>query len=166
MDFDLHTFTVIHTALSLVAMAVGVLLMIAFQKGNSPAGWTLFYFVTSIATSATGFGFPTGRILPSHVVGALSLLVLAIALYARLPAHMAGKWRTIYPLATGASIFLLFFVAVAQAFAKIPELRVYAPTQTEPPFAIAEAVMFAIFAFFTWRAARAFRAKRGMFSGL
>lgn len=93
----------------------------------------------------TGFAFPTTRLLPSHVVGIISLVVLAVALLARYPMRLAGAWRRIYVVSAAIALYLDVFVAVTQAFMKIPALNALAPTQSEPPFAVAQLVVLALF---------------------
>ena len=93
----------------------------------------------------TGFAFPTTRLLPSHVVGIISLVVLAVALLARYPMRLAGAWRRIYVVSAAIALYLDVFGAVTQAFMKIPALNALAPTQSEPPFAVAQLVVLALF---------------------
>ena len=93
----------------------------------------------------TGFAFPTTRLLPSHVVGIISLVVLAVALLARYPMRLAGAWRRIYVVSAAIALYPNVFVAVTQAFMKIPALNALAPTQSEPPFAVAQLVVLALF---------------------
>ncbi len=93
----------------------------------------------------TGFGFPFDRLLPSHKVGIISLVVLAVALLARYGLHLAGRWRRVYVVAAAIALYLNVFVAVTQAFLKIPGLTALAPTQAEPPFAIAQLAVLALF---------------------
>ncbi len=83
MFFDLPTFTLIHVVLSLVGIIAGLDVVGGLIAGRRLDGWTLAYFVTTVFTSVTGLGVPFGAVLPSHVVGAVSLLVLAVAISAR-----------------------------------------------------------------------------------
>jgi len=143
--FNLSAFTAVHTGLSLIALVAGILLVLGLIRGHTLGTTATLYFVTSVLTSATGFGFPFTKFLPSHGVGILSLIALAVALYARYSAHLAGAWRSSYVIATSISVFFLVFVTVAQAFAKVPALHALAPTQAEPPFAIAEGAVLLLF---------------------
>lgn len=143
--FNLSAFTAVHTGLSLVALVTGILVVLGLIRGQLQGTTSALYFVTSVLTSVTGFGFPFTKFLPSHGVGILSLLALAVALYARYAAHLAGAWRSSYVVATSISVFFLAFVTVAQAFAKVPALHALAPTQAEPPFAIAEGITLLVF---------------------
>ena len=56
-----------------------------------------------------------------------------------------------------AAIYLNVFVLVVQLFAKTPPLAQLAPTQREAPFAVTQALVFALFVWLGWAALRAFR---------
>ena len=109
-----------------------------------------------MATSATGFGFPFDKLLPSHIVGIISLVVLAIAIFARYGQHLSGAWRWIYVVTATIAFYFNVFVLVAQAFLKVPALHAIAPTGSEPPFAIAQACVLIIFIGITIAAIRKF----------
>ena len=104
------------------------------------SGWTSLFLTTTIATSVTGYLFPVDRILPSHIVGAISLVALALAVWARGKAN----WRRTFAATTVFSLYLNVFVLVVQLFLKVPFLHALAPTQTEGAFQIVQgAVLFA-----------------------
>jgi len=72
----------------------------------------------------------------------VSLVVLAVAILARYPLHLAGAWRRVYVLCAAVALYLNVFVGVVQAFLKVPVLNAMAPKQTEPAF---RAVISAVF---------------------
>src|SRR5439155_24843208 len=92
----LATFTEVHVALSLVAIAAGFVVMIGLLGGRDRGGWTALFLVTTVATSVTGFGFPVDHLLPSHVIGIVSLVVLAVAILARYGLGLRRAWRPVY----------------------------------------------------------------------
>ena len=55
-----------------------------------------------------------------------------------------------------AALWLNCFVLVVQSFQKSPELFALAPTQSEPPFFIAQSVVLAAFVWAGWRAVQRF----------
>jgi hypothetical protein len=123
-------------------------------------GWTALYLVTAVLTSVTGFGFlPTAKLLPSHIVAIISLVLLAVAILARYAFHLDGAWRWIFAVAVGITVYLDYFVLVVQLFLKVPGFHVLAPTQAEPPFAIAQGVVLLVFAVLTILAAIRFRSQ-------
>jgi hypothetical protein len=157
VDSGLEIFTAFHVILSLVGIASGFVVLFGLFGAKRLDGWTAVFLATTIATSVTGFFFPFHRFLPSHAVGIVSLLVLAVVLFARYGRHLAGPWRAIYVIGGVFALYLNVFVLVAQAFQKVPALRALAPTQSEPPFAIAQLVVLAIFVVLAIRAMKGFR---------
>jgi hypothetical protein len=152
------TFTLVHVLLSLVGIVAGLVVMFGLVAGKRLDGWTVVFLATTVATSVTGFGFPFDHLLPSHKVGIVSLLVLPVAIAARYAFHMTGAWRRIYVISAAVALYLNIFVLVVQLFLKVPALKAIAPTQKEPPFAIAQVVVLAVFAWLAVLAARRFRA--------
>jgi len=98
-----------------------------------------------VLTSVTGFFFPFHGFTPAIGLGIISLLVLAIAIYARYPRQLAGHWRWIYVVGAVISFYFNVFVGIVQSFEKIPALTAMAPTQTEPPFKLTQLVVLALF---------------------
>ena len=113
--------------------------------------------MTTILTSVTGFGFPFDHLLPSHKVGIISLVLLAVALVALYAFHLAGAWRRTYVICAMASLYLNVFVLFVQLFQKVPALKALAPTPKEPPFAVTQLAVLAIFAWLTVHAVKRFR---------
>jgi hypothetical protein len=99
---------------------------------------------------------PAAKFMPSHAVGVLSLLILALCCYARYGRKMEGAWRTAYVLAAVASLYFNCFVLVVQLFLKVPALHALAPNQNEAPFAIAQAGLLVAFVVAAVFAARRF----------
>src|SRR5690349_20876928 len=141
----LATFTAVHVVLSLIGIASGFVVMFGFLSGTRPRIGTILFFITTLATSVTGFGFPFERLLPSHVVGAISLVVLAVAIVALYGLHVREFWRGIYVVSAALALYLNVFVGVVQAFLKVPALHALAPQQTEPPFVLAQLLVLALF---------------------
>jgi hypothetical protein len=84
-------------------------------------------------------------VLPSHVFGVLSLVLLPVTLIALYGQRLAGRWRWWYVVTGIAALYLNVFVAVVQAFLKLPSLQPLAPTQTEPPFFVAQGAVLIVF---------------------
>ena len=157
MILGMTTFTFVHVVLSLIGIFSGFVVVFALLAGKRLDGWTALFLVSTVATSVTGFLFPFHRFLPSHGVGILSLLMLAIAILARYALQLAGAWRRIYAVTAVISLYLNVFVLIAQAFQKVPALKAMAPTQSEPPFLVTQLVDMVLFVVFTIVAARRFR---------
>lgn len=154
----LGTFTAVHVVLSLIGIGAGLVVLVGLIASRGLGGWTALFLVTTIATCVTGFGFPVDHVLPSHIVGGVSLVVLAMVIVARYGLQLRGAWRAIYVVCVGLALYFNVFVGVVQAFLKVPALRALAPQQTEAPFVVAQLLVLALFAVLTVVAARRFRA--------
>ena len=136
--------TVFHTFVSLIGIVAGFVAVLVLARGVYAERWNLTFLVTTILTSASGFLFPLVKLLPSHIVGIASLVVLAIAVLARYAFKLGGGWRPTYAVTATTALWFNIFVLVAQLFQKVPFLKASAPTQTEPPFAIAQVCMLVV----------------------
>jgi hypothetical protein len=154
------SYTLVHVILSLVGIVSGLVVLLGMFGSRRPEGWTALFLATTVLTSVTGFFFSADHLMPSHVVGIISLIVLAVAIVALYVYHLAGAWRWLYVVGAVIALYLNVFVAVAQAFQKLPFLRPLAPTQSEPPFAVAELVLLAVFVLAGFQAARTFHPTR------
>lgn len=155
--FDPTTFTGLHTWLSLIALAAGLVVLYGLIKGRDLPRWTALFLGTAVATSVTGFGFPFTGFLPSHGVGVVALVALAAAILARYGFRLRGLWRGIYVVTASLNAYLLVFVAISQAFLKVPALQAAAPTLSEAPFAVAQLAALLIFVGLGVAAVRMFR---------
>ena len=141
----MSTLTLVHVVLSLIGILAGFVVVYGLFKGNRMDGWTAVFLAITALTSLTGFFFPFHKLLPSHILGVLSLIVLAIAVPARYVYHLAGGWRRIYVITAVLALYFNFFVLIAQLFQKVPPLKALAPTQSEPPFLVAETCALVLF---------------------
>ncbi len=141
----MDTFTLVHVALSLAGIAAGFVVIGGFLAGKRLDIMTALYLLTTVATSATGFGFKVDHFLPSHAIGIVSLVILAIAIFAYYIKRLSGPWRWIYVVTALAAQYLNFAVLIIQLFRRIPALMELAPKQSEPPFAITQGVTLALF---------------------
>lgn len=158
LGMSLSTFTLVHVLISLVGIASGLLVVYGLIKGERFDGGTAIFLTTTVLTSLTGFMFPFTHLLPSHIVGIISLVALAVAIVARYPLHLAGSWRWIYVVSAMLALYLNVFVLVVQSFRKIPPVHALAPTQKEPPFLIVQLIVLATFVVLGIFAVKGFRA--------
>ena len=147
LGLSVAAFTKLHTLISLIGIATGLVFLIALLRGRWLGTWNLWFLVFTILTSVTGFPFllVQPKIGPPHIVGVISLVDLAIALIARYRFRRAGIWRPIYTITAVFALYLNCFVLVVQLFQKIPFLHPLAPTGSEPPFAIAQGLVLIVF---------------------
>jgi len=151
------TFLQIHVALSLIGIATGLVAVLAMIRGKLLRVWTAVFLATTVLTSATGFPLPPFGLDPARIVGIVSLVVLALALAALHVFRLAGAWRWVYVVTATIALYFNCFVAVVQTFQKIELFRALAPTQQEPPFAIAQLVVLALFVALGVLGVRSFR---------
>ena len=155
LGMSLQTFTLIHVLISLAGIASGFVAMYGFLTNKRLDGWTAAFLTTTALTSLTGFLFPFMGMTPAIMVGIISLVVLAIAIVIRYPLHLA--WRKTYVIAACAALYFNVFVLVVQSFEKVSALKAIAPTQKEPPFAIAQLAVLVLFVVLTTFAVKKFR---------
>ena len=151
------TFTLVHVLISLVGIGSGLLVLYGLLIGKRFDGATGVFLVTTVLTSLTGFLFPVEHLLPSHVVGIISLVALAVAIVARYVLRMVRAWRSIYVISAVIALYLNVFVLVAQIFMKVPPVHALAPTQKEPPFLVTQLIVMAIFVLLGIFAVKKFR---------
>jgi len=157
---SITAFTLLHVVLSLVGIVTGLVVGGGLVTGKRLDRWAAAFLVATVAANATGFGFPFAHFLPSHAVGIISLVVLAAVIVAHYVKHFAGRWRTAYASGVVIATYLNVFVLVAQLFKRIPVLFVAAPTQSEPPFALTQGLVLALFVWLGVAAVKGFRPAR------
>jgi hypothetical protein len=159
--FNITTFTLVHVVLSLVGIFAGLIVAGGLVAGKRLDGWTGVFLVSTVLTNVTGFGFPFVRLLPSHIIGTLSLIVLAIVIAARYWKRLAGRWHGVFVVGAVLALYLNVFVLLGQLFLRLPALIVSAPTQKEPPFLVTQLIVLALFIWLGQAARRGFPAVSG-----
>jgi hypothetical protein len=135
----------IHVLLSLIGIVSGLVVLYGLLIGRPFGGWTALFLATTILTSITGFPLAPFGFDPPRAVGVISLVLLALAVAALYAFRLAGAWRWVYIGSATAALYLNVFVGVVQAFQKVPFLQPLAPTQSEPPFLVAQIAVLVIF---------------------
>ena len=153
----LSIFTFAHVVISLIGIFSGLVVAYALINAKQLDRWTSAFLWTTVLTSITGFMFPFHGFQPSYVVGTISLVVLALAIFALYRRHLAGGWRTTYVISSMTALYLNVFVLVVQLFRRAPTLKALAPTQTEPAFKITQLVVLLVFVAITVLATSKFR---------
>lgn len=156
LGMSLSTYTLIHVIISLAGIGSGFIVMYGLLNSKRLDGWTAIFLTTTVLTSVTGFFFPFEGLKPSYILAGISLILLAIAIWARYSRRLEGGARRTYIVTAALALYLNCFVGVIQAFAKIPALHALAPTQKEPPFLVAQLVVLALFIWLTILAAKRF----------
>ena len=145
LGMSVGAFTILHVIITLIAIGSGLIVVGGMFASHKLPGTTAIFLLTTALTSVTGFLFPIHGFTPALGVGILACVILPVALFALYKEHLVGAWRWIYVIAAIASLYLNVFVLVVQSFVKVSDLNALAPTQSEPPFAITQAVVLVIF---------------------
>ena len=158
MSLGLPVFTLVHVVLSIVGIVAGLVVVGGFMAGIRFDRWVAVFLVTTLLTSLTGFGFPFTQLLPSHMVGALSVCVIPFAFIALYGMRLAGRWRTVFVVVSVLALYLNVFVLLAQLLQKVPVLAALAPDPAAPAFALTQLLFLAVFVGLGWAAVNGFRA--------
>jgi hypothetical protein len=162
LGMSLSTFVTAHVIISLIGIAAGIIVMFGMLGSNRMPGLTAIFLLFTILTSATGFLIPpllTEKLLPSQIIGILSLVLLAIACIALYGMKLSGAWRWIYAVTALLSLYLNVFVLVIQSFLKVPALTAVAPGNppSGPVFGAVQGIVLVFFVLMIVGAVRRFR---------
>jgi hypothetical protein len=162
LGMSLSTFVLVHVIISLIAIVAGLIVMFGMLSSKRPGGLTAIFLLLTILTSATGFLIPplvSDKLLPSHIIGGLSLVLLLIACIALYAMKLSGSWRWIYAVTALLALYFNVFVLVIQSFLKIPALTAIAPGNppSGPVFAVVQGVVLVFFVLMIIGAVRRFR---------
>jgi len=145
LGLSLDTFTFLHVVLSLIGIMAGFIL-VALMLSNAPiAGWNAFFLISTILTSVTGFFLPSDAFGLARILGLVSLIALAIALFAIYGRRLSGVWRPIYVVGVALALYLNVFVAIAQSFQKFAYLHQFAPNGSEPALVVTQTCVLILF---------------------
>jgi len=158
----MDTLVLVHVVISLIAIAAGLVAMSKMLGSDRAPGLTAIFLAFTILTNVTGFFIPPflqDKFLPSHAIGILSLVLLAIACLALYGQKLSGLWRWVYVVTALVSLYLNCFVLVIQSFLKIPALTALAPGNppSGPVFAVVQGIVLVFFVIMTIGAVRRFR---------
>jgi hypothetical protein len=159
LGMSLSAFTTVHVIISLVGIVSGIVVMFGLLGSHRMPGLTAIFLLFTILTSATGFLFPFEKLVPSHMIGILSLVLLAITCIALYGMKLSGAWRGIYVVTALISLYLNVFVLIIQGFLKVAPLHALAPSvpPSEPPFAVVQGIVLLFFVIVIVGAVRRFR---------
>ena len=152
----LELFTAFHVLISLIGILSGFVAIAGMVRSKPLDWWTDLFLVTTVATSVTGFLFPFNGFTPAIGTGIISMIVLTLAIVALRVKYLQGPWARTYAITAVMAQYFNFFVLIVQSFRRVPVLHVLAPTESEPPFAIAQLVALIAFVALGYVATRGF----------
>ena len=156
LGMTLTAYTILHVILSVIGIATGLVVVGGLLAGSRLPVTTAIFLITTLATTLGGFLFPFNGFTPAIGVGIVSTIVLLITIAARYVYRLQGSWRWIYVGGAVLSLYLNSFVLVVQSFLKVPSLNIYAPTGSEPPFAIVQGIVLVLHVIIGFLAVRRF----------
>jgi hypothetical protein len=159
LGMSVSLFTLLHVIITLVAIASGLIVLFGMLGSHRMPGWTALFLATTVLTSVTGFMFPLNGFTPALALGFISLAVLLPTLAGVYLFRLTGIWRAVYVAGAIAALYFNVFVLVVQAFQKVPFLQPLAPTQSEPPFVVTQAVLLVAFLVLGFLAVRKFHSE-------
>jgi len=156
MVLGMDWFTLTHVLISLIGIGTGLVLLLALMGGRNPGNWAALFLIFTVLTSVTGFFFHNDHVTPAQIVGVISLIALALALYGLYGRGLTGIWRGTYVVSATLALYLNVFVLVIQAFLKIPPLHAIAPgtPPSGPAFLVTQLVVliaFIVAGLIAWR---------------
>ncbi len=159
MSSGLTTFTKVHVGLSLISILAGLVVVFGLLTAKRLNRWTVLFLLATAATSGTGVLFPFHGVTPALTTGLISLVLVAVAIFARYVRHLAGAWRWVYVITAMIALYLNVVAFVIELFLKVRAVRAL-PTRSELPFLLAQLVVFVIFVVFTVLAVLRFRKEK------
>ena len=160
MTVSLAIFTLFHVLLSLIGIVAGLVVVFGLMRTRWMSGWNTLFFVTTTAATLTGFLFPFHKFLPSHAIGIISSVLLAVAVFALNKRRLASGWRRTYVVTSVIVLYLNTFILIVQLFEKVPALKELAPTQSELPFKMAQVITLVVFILLGTLAAKGFNGEQ------
>jgi hypothetical protein len=159
MILGMDWFTLTHVLISLVGILTGLVWLLALMGGRNLGNWAAWFLIFTALTSITGFFFHNDHVTPAQIVGGISLIALALAIYALYGRGLAGIWRGTYVVTATLALYLNMFVLVIQSFAKIPPLHAIAPGTPPggPVFMATQLVVLVALLLAGWKAFRSFK---------
>ncbi len=161
LGLSVSAFILLHVLISLAGIVTGFVALGGMLQSSTFPRWTAAFLATTLLTSLTGFAFPVPGLDPARVLGILSLVVLAVALFALYGKRLTSGWRWAYVVSAVLALYFNVFVAVVQSFEKIGFLHELAPTQKEPPFGIAQGLVLLAFLVLGFLAVKRFHPAMG-----
>jgi uncharacterized membrane protein len=144
--FGLTTLGAIHTAISLVALAAGVLAFIRHREIGPASTAGRVYIQTTVLTCLTGFGiFQHGGFGAPHALGVMTLLVLALATVAGRTAWLGHASPYVETVSYSLTFFFHLIPGVTETFTRLPAGAPLFTSPEDPALQPVVGVLFLLF---------------------
>ena len=119
--FGLTPLGIVHTAISLVAVAAGAIALVRLRQIDPGTPLGRIYLWATVLTCLTGFGiFQHGGFGNPHVLGIVTLVVLGVAMAAARTTLFGRLSRYVVTLGFSASFFFHMIPGVTETFTRLP----------------------------------------------
>jgi uncharacterized membrane protein len=145
--FGLTSLGIFHTAISLLAVAAGIIALVRDKKITWDNRVGKVYVLTTIVVCLTGFGiFQHGGFGKPHALGILTLIVLVVALASGKRVGLFGRFSP-YVETIGYSMTFFFHIipAITEFVTRIPPDAPLASDPEDPRIQAAIGVCFLLF---------------------
>lgn len=144
--FGLTTLGTIHTAISLIALAAGFVALAQHKEISTRTGAGLTFVVATILVCLTGFGiFQHGGFGNPHILGIVTLVVLAVAFLAERRAPFGRASRYVETVSYSLAFFLHFIPGTVETLVRLPAAAPYLSNPEDPKAQPIIGVFFLIF---------------------
>jgi uncharacterized membrane protein len=143
--FGLTFLGIVHTAISLVALATGVTALVRYRRIAWAQTVGRVYIVATALTCLTGFGiFQHGGFGKPHALGIITLVVLALALGSELRGWFGKRARYVAPVAYSATVLFHLIPGITETTTRLPLGAPLLASPEAPELQIAAAVLFVV----------------------
>ena len=145
--FGLTSLGLVHTAISLVAVAAGLVALWRDGRIASASGLGRIYIWTTVLTCLTGFGiFQHGGFGKPHVLGIVTLLVLFVATLAGRTALFGRASPYVETVSYSATFLFHMIPGITETSTRLPLGAPLLPNADAPQLQVATAGLFVLFA--------------------
>ncbi len=144
--FGLTHLGAVHTLLSLVAVAAGIVSFVRYGSISLRTRVGSIYIVATVLTCVTGFGiFRTGEFGPAHAVGVLTLVILAFAVLVEKRAPVGTTPRAVEVVSYTTTFFLHMIPAINETTTRLPPSAPLASGPNDPLILVLVGVALVLF---------------------
>lgn len=142
----LSTLGIIHTAISLVALAAGIRAFIRYKEISPASGAGMLYIVMTVLTCLTGFFiFAHGGFGKPHALGVLTLLVLGVAGMARFSKVFGRAGPAVETVSYSLTFFFHFIPGVTETTTRLPVGAPLVAGHDAPELVVITGLLFVVF---------------------
>lgn len=143
---------IVHTGISLVAVAAGVAGFFRYGRIDSHTRRGKLYIVTTALTCLSGFFiFAHGGFGKPHVLGVITLVVLALALLAERSLVFGRGASTAAMVAYSLTFYFHLIPAVTETSTRLPAHAPLVASAEAPVLGVVYGLLFVVFLLGTWR---------------